>query len=171
MGVIFLTGMTGSGKSTVARELAMALEFECVDLDREIEQSFGTTITDIFERVGETGFRVAESESLLNASHSEAAVIALGAGALTRASNLSLVLERGLLVYLRAPLKLLVERTSQAHDRPLLAGIKTSEALALRLSEMLESRRSAYERAAVIVDVEGKSVGQIVDEILRRVAA
>ena len=63
-----LIGMMGVGKSTVGRNLAVALKKDFFDSDREIERNCGASISWIFDVEGEAGFRKRESEAIANIS-------------------------------------------------------------------------------------------------------
>lgn len=153
MGLIFVTGMPGVGKSTVGVELARQLGWTFLDLDAEIERRAGKSIPGIFAKHGEPFFRELEAAALSETLHESGAVIALGAGALERADNLEIVGQNGVLVYLSADLDLLVERNQSAGGRPLLAGVQGEEDLRKRLAEFLARREAAYETASVIIQV------------------
>jgi len=64
LSLIFLTGFSGSGKSTIGPLLANSLGYEFIDLDHAIEQSAGKSITRIFAEEGEPAFRLLELETL-----------------------------------------------------------------------------------------------------------
>lgn len=80
---IALIGFMGSGKSTAARAAAHALETEPVDVDAELERSFGKSIEQVFDEEGEAAFRGAEEKLTLEAlARPDAPVVALGGGAI-----------------------------------------------------------------------------------------
>ncbi len=164
-GTIWLVGMMGAGQSTVGPALADRLERRFIDTDAEIERVTGATIPAIFEREGEAGFRAHESRAI-GAVAGERAVVSVGGGALTVAANLERMEASGVLVHLRASAATLAERTADGDDRPLLAGLDAAGREA-RLAALLAERRAAYERARVVVDVDGAPVGQVVEEILK----
>jgi shikimate kinase len=63
--VIVLIGFMGAGKTTAAREVAHALGREHRDADRLLEERFGASIEEVFDRDGEAAFRAAERELVL----------------------------------------------------------------------------------------------------------
>jgi len=69
---IFLIGMPGSGKTTIARFLAKELNYKYIDLDGLVEKEAKMFIEDIFEKYGENKFRELETYALMNlkTSHS-----------------------------------------------------------------------------------------------------
>ena len=111
-----------SGKSTVGRALAERLGVAFIDLDEAIEAAAGSTIAELIQSKGEAYFRQLESDCLRQAAAQEAAVIALGGGAFTQASNRELIARTGVAVWLDAPFALCWERIQRdAVVRPLAA--------------------------------------------------
>ncbi len=153
MGLIFLTGMPGVGKSAVAAELARQLNWTLLDLDSEIARRAEKSIPAIFSEEGEPFFRELETAALSEALHESGAVIALGAGALERTENLESVQKNGVLVYLAAELDLLVERNAGGGGRPLLAGTRGKTELRNKLTVLHARREAAYSTASVIIHV------------------
>lgn len=155
---VFLTGMMGSGKSTVGRRLAHALAADFVDLDERVERIFGQSVRELFA-ASETEFRRKESvalESLLGepAFSSRAVVVATGGGIVTGDRNRELMLEAGVVVFLHTPVEDLVRRLrAQPGERPLLADAEGG--LSKRLAQLLASRRRAYLDRSIVVDGRG----------------
>ncbi len=66
---VVLTGMMGSGKTTLGKELAKNLKIDFFDTDKEIEKFTDMTIPTIFKKKGENFFRKIEEKiciSLIN---------------------------------------------------------------------------------------------------------
>ena len=126
---IYLTGMMGSGKTTLGRMLADRMQWTFVDLDDNIESMSGMTIPNLFAEKGEMFFRDMESRALKEASMISECVVALGGGALLRAENLHQVLQNGTVVYLRLTEQAVMDRLSKIRSdaRPLLSGDLTDE--------------------------------------------
>ena len=78
-----LIGLPGSGKSTIGRRLAKALECPLLDTDTAIEERTGRTIAEIFAAEGESGFRQIEQEVVCEALRDHDGVVSLGGGAIT----------------------------------------------------------------------------------------
>jgi len=155
MGLIFLTGMTASGKTTLGEKLAAKLRSPFVDLDARIARATGRKVIQIFAEGGEAAFREQEALALRRVVRMPDAVIALGAGALERQSNFELVHAHGILIYLRAPLDLLAQRLIDPSGRPMLAGVDNLEHLEHRLLDMLSQREPRYMTALIVVDTDG----------------
>ncbi|WP_053959239.1 shikimate kinase [Sulfobacillus thermosulfidooxidans] len=138
---ILLTGMMGSGKSTIGQRLADVLKWPFFDLDEEIEKRYAMTIGQIFGQYGEEIFRQWEEETLERMlAHDVAIVLALGGGALLREKSHSLVKPHHV-IWLDAPSSELWRRVKDT-DRPLVA--QGQEAFFL----MHQARQVVYEKVA-----------------------
>jgi shikimate kinase len=144
---IFLCGLSGSGKSTVAPLLARLRGCDALDTDAMIVAEAGTTIAEIFKREGEAGFREREARAVASACVRDRVVVALGGGALERDESLAAVQTAGILVFLDAPDDVLASRITRGNGeiRPLLA---QPDALA----RMRAQRTARYERASLRID-------------------
>ncbi|MGQ0658655.1 MAG: shikimate kinase AroK [Chromatiales bacterium] len=158
-GSLFLVGPMGAGKSTVGRHLARGLQKAFVDSDRVIEERTGASISLIFEIEGEAGFRQRESQVIAELTRRRDIILATGGGAVLHEENRHCLTERGFVIYLRAPLDLLVERTTRDRNRPLLANADPRQ----RLRSLLEEREPLYREVAdLIIDTSHHTVGQVV---------
>src|SRR3954464_7576578 len=89
---IVLVGLMGAGKTTVGRRLAKRLGLPFVDSDEEIEKAADRKISDIFERLGEAGFRDGERRVMRRLIDGPPKVIATGGGAFVDAQTRALIL-------------------------------------------------------------------------------
>ena len=108
--LIFLTGFSGSGKSTIGPLLANSLGYEFIDLDQMIEKQAGKTITLIFAENGEEYFRKLEFHALEGVVEQTNLVISLGGGVLQNDRSYELIKATGTLVYLKSPARTLAKR-------------------------------------------------------------
>ena len=162
---IIIEGFMGSGKTTVSKLLADKLELELMDTDVAIEEAEGRSISEIFRMDGEEAFRQMETDLMetVVGDHWRDMVISLGGGLPLREENRKLLEQAGKVVYLKARSETIYERTKGSTTRPLL---QTQDPLA-RIKEMLSERADKYDAAAeLIVDTDGKTPQEIVDEIL-----
>lgn len=167
-----LIGMSGTGKSHAGRRLAERLGWALIDTDQAITQREGRSIPEIFARDGEAHFRAVEREVLLAALRQPQAVIATGGGAVLADELWSpaLLLDpEALTVALDASpatslhrLRDQAARDGATTARPLLAG---DEPLA-RLVAMKLRRLPAYDRAPLTLDVDHRTVDEVVAEIV-----
>jgi shikimate kinase len=162
-GNLFLVGMMGAGKSTVGRTLAKRLNREFFDTDRVLMERTGVPIATIFEYEGEAGFRARERMVIGELAGHENAVIATGGGAILDEGSRALMRESGTVIYLRAKLDDLWERTRRDTSRPLLATPDPRATLAM----LLEARDPLYCLCAhLVVDTGAQSVHSLVTRIL-----
>src|SRR6478672_2641920 len=120
-GNLFLIGMMGAGKTTVVRLLARRLRLRFFDSDHEIERRCGVKVPTIFDIEGESGFRLRESQTLVELTALDEIVLATGGGAVLAEENRRCLAARGTVVYLCARPEDLYERVRQDRNRPLLA--------------------------------------------------
>jgi shikimate kinase len=163
---LYLSGFMGCGKSTVGFLLAQRLKWNFVDLDRLVELRSGMRLPLLFEKAGERYFRELESGLLNEVALSPNQVISLGGGTLLKEDNRTQISETGLQIYLRATFPTLAERIAQAPgSRPLLNAI-ADESLSVRIRVLMRARKPFYEMADWIVDTDGQSPYETVQEIL-----
>jgi shikimate kinase len=161
---IFLVGMMGSGKTTLGRALAQRLQLEFVDTDKVLVERTGVPVATIFEIEGEQGFRRRETGVLAELAEHAGQVIATGGGAVLAEENRRMMRAHGTVVYLRARLESLWERTRHDSSRPLLA---TPDPRAT-LAQLLEQRDPLYREAAhVTVDTGFQSAATLVARVVK----
>ena len=149
---IFLVGMMGAGKTSVGKVLARNLGKVFHDSDQVIEARTGVKIPIIFELEGEAGFRARESVVLEELTGLQGIVLATGGGAVLAESNRRTLRARGAVVYLRASVTDLWNRTRHDRNRPLL---HTTDPLA-RLQELHAQRDPLYRATAHFVVETGR---------------
>ncbi len=155
-------GMMGSGKTSFGKQVADRLGVPFVDTDTEVAARLSAPITDIFARHGEEEFRRVEHEVIVDASRTDG-VIATGGGAVLLEENIEIMRSSGTVVWLAAEPETLASRVGGGSRRPLLAG---APSMGERLAEILDGRRSLYERAAhVQIDTEGRSTADVVRKV------
>ena len=178
-GPVFLTGMMGSGKSTVGRVLAQDLGAHFVDLDRRIEHVFGQAIAELFAR-GEATFRECEHQALVTLAAEpgfaeRAVVVATGGGVVIDERNRRVMRRVGTIVHLHVGVDELTDRLradqadadpadqddegsapgdeGRAADRPLLPSAPAAVVdLRARIEELASTRHVAYRDCDVVVD-------------------
>ena len=155
--------MMGAGKTTIGRALARKLGLAFADADKELVTRTGAAVATIFEIEGEAGFRKRESALLVELAAGENAVIATGGGVVLVEENRKVMRERGTVVYLRARLESLWERTRQDTSRPLLRTPDPKKTLA----DLMEQRDPLYREAAhVVVDTGSQSAATLVSRVV-----
>jgi len=165
---IFLVGLMGAGKTTIGRLLARKLNRRFVDSDHEIEARTGATIPWIFEIEGEACFRRREADVIRDLSGQQGLVLATGGGAVLNPHSRALLAERGTVIYLRASIGSILQRTAHDKNRPLL---QTADPRA-KLEELWAQRDPLYrEIADLVIDTGRPNVQSMVQTILDQLAA
>ncbi len=166
-GNLILIGMMGSGKTTVGRALARQLGKQFVDSDEEVQRRTGVSIPHIFDVEGEAGFRQRESAAIADLVMRNDIVLATGGGAVLAAQNREILRQNGLVIYLKASVHDLWQRTRNDRNRPLL---QTGD-LRAKLTELFEQRDPLYMEAADIVMPSSKqSVHALVQKLAGEIA-
>jgi len=161
-GSIFLVGMMGAGKTSFGRVLAKRLQKTFYDSDHVIEDRTGVKIPVIFEIEGEAGFRVRESAVVDELTALCDIVLATGGGAVLSEKNRERMRTRGTVVYLRASVRDLLNRTRHDKNRPLLQGADPRA----RLIELYEKRDPLYREVAhLTVDTGNQSLTSLVSRL------
>ena len=163
---VALVGMMGAGKSSIGRRLALRLGIPFVDADVEIEKAAGMTISDIFTVRGEAEFRAGEARVILRLLESGPQVLATGGGAFTNPDTRIAIGAKGISIWLKAELDVLMKRIKRRHDRPLL---KTDDPGAT-LRKLIEERDPVYALADLTVQSREVMHEKIVDEIVSALA-
>lgn len=165
--VIALLGYMGSGKSHVARILSHKLNFEFIDLDKQIMLKNKRSVTEIFESKGEIYFRKQERELLEEylASKNDM-VLSLGGGTPAYYNNMEVINQNSFSFFLRGSVNTLSQRLlKQKTTRPLIAKIK-DEDLPEFIAKHLFERNAFYSKAQFTVDIDGKTPEELAEEII-----
>ena len=152
----------GAGKTAVGQALARELVLDYLDTDELIEKTAQKTISKIFAENGEERFRELETEVLKTLTDYDNFVISTGGGIVLRDENVALLKEIGPLVLLWAEPKVIFERISCEHHRPLL---KVADPLA-EINKILKIREPIYRQVAdQIIETGALNISQVVEEI------
>ncbi|MDR3437014.1 MAG: shikimate kinase [Telmatospirillum sp.] len=158
---IVLVGLMGAGKSCVGRRLAQKLKLPFADADNEIEAAAGCSISEIFSRFGEPEFRAGERRVVGRLLEGAPCVLATGGGAFMDGETRRLIADKGISIWLRADLDLLVKRTIGRDHRPLLRGDTRGI-----LQGLIEKRYPTYALADIAVDTVDRPPEVTVDRVL-----
>ena len=160
---IVLIGMTGVGKTTIGKVLAMKLRVGFIDIDHEIEKQSNLKIKDFFKIYGEKEFRRIEKSTLLNTlKKKEKIVIASGAGIFSDEEIKDYLFDECICIFLKANLKSLISRLKKnLSNRPKLSEGKLEE----NLKQMYIERINDYRKCHITVNVDVTSTTEIVKKI------
>lgn len=162
---IALTGLMGSGKSTVGKYLANHLKKNFVDTDQIIETREGKTISQIFETEGEEYFRRLEADLVEEIfKDGKDLVVSLGGGAVMNSKSRETIKKHSSLVALIAEPKDLHQRIKRRKSRPLLKDSKNQLEI---LMDLWKERKDAYYDSHIQIMTEGKSINSIGMEIMK----
>lgn len=151
-GNLIMVGMMGSGKTTIGRTLARHLDKVFVDSDEEIQHRTGVTIAHIFDIEGETGFRQREAAAIHDLVCRDNMVLATGGGAVLAEQSRAMLRQNGIVIYLRASVHDLWQRTRHDRNRPLLQNADPRA----KLAELHDQRDPLYQEIADIVIQTGR---------------
>ena len=145
---LFLIGPRGCGKTTVGMALADSLNRRFVDTDQWLQSQLNMTVAEIVEREEWAGFRARETAAL-EAVTAPSTVIATGGGIILTEFNRHFMQNNGIVVYLCAPVSVLVNRLQAAPED----------------QEVLEERDALYREVAHIIIDATNEPSQVISEI------
>jgi shikimate kinase len=163
---IALVGLSGVGKSSIGRRLAVALGMPFRDADAEVEAAAGRPIAEIFAQYGEQAFRDGERRVIARLLSEPPHVLATGGGAFMNAETRQLIKEKAVSVWLKADIEVLARRVARKENRPLLAGKDPVEVLAAQARD----RYPAYAEADIAVETGDTPHHMAVEAILKALA-
>ena len=159
---IVLAGFMGTGKTTIATQLANRLNMRYVSTDGLIEAREKRTINEIFTKEGEDYFRDVESSIVRELSAQEGLVIDTGGGVVIREENLSSLKSTGITICLTAGEDVIMKRTKKYKHRPLL----NVEDPKLKIRMLLAKRAPLYAKCDHCIDTGKFTVRQVVEKIV-----
>lgn len=164
---LVLVGLMGAGKTCIGRELARRLGVDFVDADAEIESAANCSIEDIFRVYGEKEFRDGERRVITRLLNGPVQVLATGGGAYMDPETRARIRDKGISIWLRADLDLLVNRVARRNNRPLLKDGEPREIL----GRLIDERYPIYAEADIVVD-SGREAPEVTsDRVLAAVRA
>jgi shikimate kinase len=162
---VILTGLRGTGKSSVGKVLAQRLNFAFVDTDTRIEELAGCRIAAIVAQHGWEHFRALERQVVTQVAATDRHVVATGGGTLIDAENAKLLKTHGVVILLVCELSILQRRLALGSNRPSLTGQGSA---AVELAQVWEARRERYHAVADrTFDVSAES-GNVMEDLERK---
>jgi shikimate kinase len=160
---IALVGLSGVGKSSVGRRLAIALGMPFRDADLEVEAAAGRPIAEIFQQYGEAAFRDGERRVIARLLAEPPHVLATGGGAFMNPGTRALLKAQAISIWLKADIEILARRVGRKENRPLLAGKDPLDALAAQARD----RYPVYAEADIAVETGDTPHQATVEAILK----
>jgi shikimate kinase len=145
---LILTGLRGTGKSSIGRRLAIALRRPFFDTDLLIEQQIGEPIPQYIGRLGWDAFRNLEHQVICQVAQQRGAVISSGGGALTFTRNVEVLKPNGIIILLAADPAKLAKRLGRSYARPPLTDQPNLEA---EMSALWAQREPLYREVCDLV--------------------
>jgi shikimate kinase/3-dehydroquinate synthase len=163
---VVLVGMMGAGKTSVGKRLAAKLGLPFVDADAEIEAGAQLTIPEIFERFGEAYFREGERKVIARLLTSGPIVLATGGGAFMNKTTRDNIAARGVSIWLKPDIEVLLARVRKKTNRPLL---QTGDPEST-LRRLLDDRSPTYALADITIESRDGPHDVVVEMALSRLA-
>ncbi|MBT4344660.1 MAG: shikimate kinase [Flavobacteriales bacterium] len=161
--MIFIIGFMGVGKSTIGKQLALQMNVNFVDVDKEIELSEETSIAEIFNERGEEYFRKIESRIIRRLQPNS--IIACGGGLPCYNDNIKYINDKGVSIYLYADESNILKRIKKnIANRPLINDIKKKDLKSYVKSKVRE-RSDIYNKANFTINTNNKSETEILTQI------
>ncbi len=157
---LVLTGMMGSGKSTIGKHLSDELKMQFVDVDDIIEKRLSLSIAEVFKSKGEEFFRKIEKEESEKIIEKSGYVIALGGGAFLDHAIRDKIEKNSISVWLDLDINELYKRINLNKKRPLLKDMSKND-----FEKLNEERSKFYSLANFKINCNSKNKSEIVNEI------
>ena len=166
--IVFLTGFSGTGKTTVGRQVAKLLSWRFIDIDEEISFELGQDISQVFASQGEPTFRDLEHKKLLEVVADDNLIISTGGGILTDERNQTLMAKSGITICLEASIDTIVNRLKQdvsSEIRPMLKGDLSAKSV----SKLKTHRQHLYSQADWTMHTDKLSGKTAASELVRAI--
>lgn len=168
---VALVGLMGAGKTAIGKRLAARLGLPFVDADDEIERAAGCTVSEFFERYGETEFRAGERRVIARLLEEPPRILSTGGGAYMDPDTRALLKAQAITVWLRAELDVLFDRVKKRAHRPLLRAGDPRDILA----RLMAQRYPIYAEADLVVDSTAQpteiTTDQVIEALQRHLAS
>jgi shikimate kinase len=166
---IVLVGFMGAGKSTVGALLARQLRWQFLDADHVLETRSGISIAEIFAHQGEAAFRRLEADLIRDLVREHNLVLAVGGGAIeTEAARDALLsTPETCVVFLEAPLEVMISRCEQQPGAAVRPVLKDRE----QLRNRFESRLPHYRNAHLVVETASLTPEETSHQIVSMISA
>jgi XRE family aerobic/anaerobic benzoate catabolism transcriptional regulator len=166
---VALIGLRGAGKSTLGRIVAERLQWQFVELNKEIERDNDMSVSEIFAMYGQEGYRRFEQAAVRKLiARDGPMLLSTGGGIVAEPLTFELLLSSFYAIWLRAEPEEHMRRVREQGDLRPMGG----DASAMQeLRAILASREPLYSRARAIVDTAGLSVEEAADRLYAVIAS
>ena len=166
---IYITGFSGTGKTTVSGLVAERMGWTFVDIDDEIVRATGKSIEEVFRSEGELRFREMESKAISRVADGEHQVISTGGGIVVSEHNRRLLESSGIVVCLEARSETIHRRLSKESDESAASVVRPiliADDMLTRISLLKAERQSQYAQAHWVVDTDYLTPDEVADEVI-----
>ena len=167
---IYLTGFSGSGKTTVGKQVVAMTGWTYRDTDDEIVAATGRAIEDIFREDGEAAFRRLERGVLESVSQGERQVVSTGGGIVLDEGTRRTMDATGIIVCLEARADTIYHRLSgpdETHDEQVVRPLLQDSDPLRRIINLKAERQPLYALAHWTVHTDDLSVIEAASEVVR----
>lgn len=165
---IVLVGFMGTGKTTIGRRAASKLGLDFYDTDEYIRKCENMSVADIITKKGTKYFEGAQRFAVRNICENQNVLIATGGGTLSDPQNKALLLENGILVWLKASPETIYENTKNSHNKRLELLGKTVEEIA----EIIKQFEQGYTDSHIVIEINNdRNIDAVVDTVVEKIKA
>ena len=154
--------MMGSGKSTIGAFIAKKINFEFIDIDKEVEKTENMKIREIFREKGEKYFRKVEEKITIECLKKKNIVVSFGGGTFLNLKIKKKVLSECISFWLNWENDTLINRIINSKNRPKILDLSRNDII-----EMIKKRAHIYNDANYKIECEKRSKEQISDTIVK----
>ena len=164
---IFFIGFMGVGKTSISSYLSNLLKIDKIEIDEYIEKNENMTVSEIFNKRGESYFRDCETDALKKLQGKCNKIVSCGGGIILREENIELMKKQGKVILLTASPETIYERIKYSDDRPILNNNMNVQFI----SKLIEERKDKYLKVAdFIIDTNDKTIDMVCEEIIKKVS-
>tara|TARA_A100001388_G_scaffold109330_1_gene80209 strand:- start:54 stop:566 length:513 start_codon:yes stop_codon:yes gene_type:complete len=160
---IFIIGMMGTGKSTIASLLSKKLNIPFIDTDKDLEDILNLSLEEFFKKFSEKKFRELESTYFVEHVNSSHCIYATGGGIIINKKNRNVLKNYGRTILLNASIETIIKRLeNDSKKRPLFTNKNT-------LENIWDERKHYYHQCSdIIIDTDNKEPQTIAKEIIKK---
>jgi shikimate kinase len=167
---LFLTGYRCSGKTTIGKSIARAIDWSFVDSDVLVIKDIGKSIQDIIDTEGWDAFRRLERSALKQICANDRQVVATGGGVVLDDANIKAMQASGTVIWLDAGAETIQKRMLQDKSTENFRPALTDKGRMAEIEHMLLQRRPYYESASdFIIQTDDVSINEITAKIIQKI--
>lgn len=145
---IILTGLRGTGKTTLGEKIAQDIGWDWIDCDREFEKNMGMSVSEFVKKNGWAAFRNEEKKIAHNAAQRKKTIISTGGGTMMDPESAATLKKSGVVVLLTCDLKTLRKYLENSYERPSLTGTQSTLD---EIAAIWEERKNHYHSIADLI--------------------